>query len=273
MTEIREPAVAGYFYPADAVALGQTIEQMLGATRTTRGDAPKALIVPHAGYVYSGPIAASAYARLRPYRDRYHRVVLLGPCHRVAVHGLALSGADMFRTPLGDVPLDKSVLSNLHLPQLTVFDATHEFEHSLEVHLPFLQSVLGEFTLVPILVGSASHGAVAEVLDALWDGMETLIVISSDLTHYLSYDAARATDNETRRSIEALDAGSIGHDDACGATPIGGLLIAAKRRGLAVETLDLRNSGDTAGDRQRVVGYGAWAFTEPAGEAPVQRSH
>jgi MEMO1 family protein len=263
MTEIREPAVAGQFYTADAVTLGQTVEQMLEAVRATPGDAPKALIVPHAGYVYSGPIAASAYARLVPYRDRYRRVVLLGPCHRVPVRGLALSGADAFRTPLGDVRIDKSAFADLRLPQLTVFDAAHRFEHSLEVHLPFLQSVLGDFTLVPIVVGTASFAAFAEVLDALWDGPETLIVISSDLTHYLSYEAARAGDDETRRSIERLDADRIGHDEACGATPIGGLLVSARRRRLAVETLDLRNSGDTAGDRRRVVGYGAWAFTEP----------
>ena len=257
MTEIREPAVAGTFYPADAAELGRAVERMLGSARASRGGAPKALIVPHAGYVYSGPIAASAYARLRPFRDRYRRVVLLGPCHRVPVRGLALPGADVFRTPLGDVRVDRAATADLHLPQLTVFDATHEFEHSLEVHLPFLQSVLGDFTLVPFVVGSARHEEVAEVLDALWDGPETLIVISSDLTHYLSYDAARETDESTRRSIEALDAGSIGHDEACGATPIGGLLVTAKRRRLNVETLDLRNSGDTAGDRRRVVGYGA----------------
>jgi AmmeMemoRadiSam system protein B len=262
MTEIRQPAVAGYFYPADAVTLGQTVEQMLGAARATGGDPPKALIVPHAGYIYSGPIAATAYARLAPYRDHYRRVVLLGPCHRVPVRGLALSGADAFRTPLGDIRIDKAAVADLHLAQLQVFDATHQYEHSLEVHLPFLQSVLGDFTLVPIVVGTASHEAVAEVLDALWDGPETLIVISSDLTHYLSYDAARAVDDETRQSIERLDAGRIGHDEACGATPIGGLLETARRRGLEVETLDLRNSGDTAGDRRRVVGYGSWAFFE-----------
>lgn len=273
MTEIREPAVAGYFYPADAVELGRAVEQLLGAVSTSGGNAPKALIVPHAGYVYSGPIAASAYARLRPYRDRYRRVVLLGPCHRVPVNGLALSGADAFRTPLGDVRIDRAAIAGLHLPQLSVFDATHQFEHSLEVHLPFLQTVLGEFMLVPVVVGSARHDEVAAVLEALWDGPETLIVISSDLTHYLSYDDARTTDQSTRRSIEAFDAGSIGHDDACGATPIGGLLVAAKRRGLTVETLDLRNSGDTAGDRRRVVGYGAWVFTEPAGSAQVEKRH
>ena len=273
MTEIREPAVAGYFYPADAAALGQTVAEMLGAARAARGNPPKALIVPHAGYVYSGPIAASAYARLAPYRDRYRRVVLLGPCHRVPVRGLALPGADVFRTPLGDVRLDKAAMAGLRLPQVKVFDATHQLEHSLEVHLPFLQSVLGEFALIPMVVGSASHDEVAEVLDALWDGPETLIVISSDLTHYLSYEAARAVDNRTRQSIERLDAGSVGHDEACGATPVGGLLVAARRRGLEVETLDLRNSGDTAGDRRRVVGYGAWVFTEPAADRRVEEQH
>jgi AmmeMemoRadiSam system protein B len=207
-------------------------------------------------------VAATAYARLRPFRDRYRRVVLLGPCHRVPVNGLAASGADYFRTPLGDVPLDKAAVAAVDSPDLQVFDETHRFEHSLEVHLPFLQSVLECFQLVPIVVGHTRPERVARVLDQLWGGPETLIVISSDLSHYHDYEHARAMDDRTCHAIEAMDAEGIDHESACGATPLAGLLIAARRRGLQVTTLDLRNSGDTAGDRDAVVGYGAWLFTE-----------
>ena len=262
MTVIREPAVAGKFYPGDAEELCRAVEQLLDEAKSGEGGAPKALIVPHAGYIYSGPVAAAGYARLRPYRDQYQRVILLGPCHRVPVRGLALSGADFFRTPLGDVPLDKAAIAAIESPRVQVFDESHEFEHSLEVHLPFLQVVLGTFTLLPIVVGNSTHERVADVLDSVWGGPETLIVISSDLSHYLSYDRARATDGETRQAIEDLEVRGIDHDVACGATPIGGLLITARRRGMTVTTLDLRNSGDTAGNRGHVVGYGSWMFLE-----------
>ena len=265
MTIIRQPAVAGQFYPGNASQLSTTIRLYLDEVQTQQGPAPKALIVPHAGYVYSGPVAATAYARLRPYRRQYTRVILLGPCHRVAVRGLALSGADVFRTPLGDVPLDKEAIAKLvkaEFPEVTIFDATHQFEHSLEVHLPFLQSVIESFSLVPLVVGNVTPKVVARVIDALWGGPETLIVISSDLSHYLRYDEARATDNATCEAIENLRYQCIDHTDACGATPIRGLLIATKRRGMKVMTLDLRNSGDTAGDKSRVVGYGSWIFLE-----------
>ncbi|MEQ8194650.1 MAG: AmmeMemoRadiSam system protein B, partial [Rhodospirillales bacterium] len=224
---------------------------------------PKAIIAPHAGYIYSGPIAASVYARLKPLRGRIERVVLLGPCHRVAVRGLALSGADAFATPLGNVPVDKEAVAALAgLPQVSTFDATHAQEHSLEVHLPFLQEILGAFKLVPLVVGDASADQVAEVLERLWGGPETLIVVSSDLSHYLDYDTANRLDRETCAAIESLDFTRIGRDQACGRIPVSGLLALAKRRGLGVDTLDLRNSGDTAGPRDRVVGYGAWMFFE-----------
>lgn len=262
MTLIREPAVAGQFYPGDKTELGRTVQFLLDEVHSGEGEPPKALIAPHAGYIYSGSVAAAAYARLRPYRDRYTRVILLGPCHRVPLRGLALSSADVFRTPLGDIPLDKVAAASIYSPYIQVFDETHEFEHSLEVHLPFLQSVLGAFSLVPIVVGNTRPEHVANVLDQLWNGPETLIVISSDLSHYLSYDRARTIDGETRQAIEELEIRGIDHDSACGATPISGLLIAAKRRGMTVSTLDLRNSGDTAGDRRNVVGYGSWVFTE-----------
>jgi AmmeMemoRadiSam system protein B len=262
MSMIREAAVAGQFYPGNAGELSATIRGFLDEADVQPGPAPKALIVPHAGYVYSGPVAASAYARLRPHRHQYTRVILLGPCHRIAVKGMALSGADVFRTPLGDVPLDKESIAALEMPDVKVFDATHQFEHSLEVHLPFLQSVIESFSLVPLVVGDVTPQSVARVIDALWGGPETLIVISSDLSHYLTYDDARATDKATCRAIENLQAESIHHHDACGATLIGALLIATKRRDMNVITLDLRNSGDTAGDKRHVVGYGAWIFLE-----------
>ena len=260
MTLIRKPAVAGHFYSGNAGELRAVVATLLDAAQARNTPAPKALIVPHAGYIYSGPVAASAYALLQPYRDQYRRVILLGPCHTVPVHGLALSSADAFRTPLGDVPLDKSVIVKLDIPEVQVFDASHKDEHSLEVHLPFLQTVLGNFSVVPIVVGDAAPELVSQVLDALWGGPETLLVVSSDLSHYLNYANACAIDAATCHAIEDLDAGQINHTGACGATPLAGLLIAAERRDMEVTTLDLRNSGDTAGDKDTVVGYGAWMF-------------
>lgn len=262
MTLIRTPAVAGQFYAGNARELEATVTTLLDEAQQRDTAAPKALIVPHAGYIYSGPVAASAYARLRPHRQLFQRVVLLGPCHRMPVQGLALSSADVFRMPMGDVPLDKAAIAGLDIPGLQILDESHADEHSLEVHLPFLQAVLETFLLVPIVVGTASPGLVADVLTALWGGPETLIIVSSDLSHYLPYDSARALDAVTCRAIENLDAAQLDHDMACGAAPIAGLLVAAKRRGMGVTTLDLRNSGDTAGERDFVVGYGAWLFLE-----------
>ena len=268
-TFVREAAVAGQFYPGSAAELDATVRNFLDHAEAGQDPVPKAIIAPHAGYVYSGAVAATAYARLAPAAATIKRVVLLGPCHRVAVRGLALSGAGVFRTPLGDIPVDKDAGARiLDLPEVQVFDPTHELEHSLEVHLPFLQSVLDDFTLVPLVVGEASPGTVADVLEALWGGPETLIVISTDLSHYLDYESAQALDGATCRAIETLDAGAISPDGACGRFPVGGLLEAAKRKGMTVATLDLRNSGDTAGPKDRVVGYGAWVFQEArTGEA------
>jgi AmmeMemoRadiSam system protein B len=228
---------------------------------------PKAIIAPHAGYIYSGPIAASVYALLRPARARIARVVLLGPTHRVAVKGLALPEADGFATPLGTVSVDReAVAAIVKLPQVTISSAAHAFEHSLEVHLPFLQTVLEDFKLVPLAVGYAAPEQVADVLDVLWGGPETLIVVSSDLSHYLNYRDAQATDRRTAAAILGLRT-DITHEQACGATPVTGLNFAAQRRGLAPQLLDLRNSGDTAGDKSRVVGYGAFAFFDSAQHA------
>ena len=266
----RPAAVAGMFYPGSATALARDIRQMLAASAppaTTRGQRVKAIIAPHAGYIYSGPIAASVYAPLAKVGAGIRRVILLGPTHRVAVNGLALPAAGAFATPLGVVAVDQQAVAAIaHLPQVVVSDAAHAAEHSLEVQLPFLQTVLGDFGLLPLAVGRASPEQVAEVLECLWGGDETLFVISSDLSHYLPYDTARATDGDTARHIVALDA-HIDHQQACGATPVNGLLLAARRHGLRARLIDLRNSGDTAGDRSRVVGYGAFCFSEEAASA------
>jgi hypothetical protein len=220
------------------------------------------LIVPHAGYVYSGPIAASAYSLLTPLRGTVERVILLGPSHRVYVQGLAVPSTDAFRTPVGLVKIDRPEVERaLTLPEVVQMDEAHRQEHSLEVQLPFLQRVLGEFSLVPFSVGDATAEAVAKVLDALWGGAETLIVVSSDLSHYYDYETARRLDAETTRAIEGLSPAGLDHESACGRIPVRGLLVCAKRRGLQVHTLDVRSSGDTAGPRTEVVGYGAYAFT------------
>ncbi|HHC71284.1 MAG TPA: AmmeMemoRadiSam system protein B [Thiotrichales bacterium] len=260
MSRIRYPAVAGMFYPADPDELADQIRHFMAAAPKCPV-IPKAIVVPHAGYPYSGAVAASAYACLEQARGQVSRVILLGPAHRVPVRGLAASSATHFQTPLGAVPVDvAAVESLLDLPQVRVMDAAHAEEHSLEVHLPFLQMVLGDFAVVPLVVGEAAPGEVAEVLDRLWGGPETLIVISSDLSHYLPYEAARRIDSRTAEAIEELHPEAIGYDQACGRNPLNGLLLAARRHGLRAQTLDLRNSGDTAGPRNQVVGYGAWIF-------------
>lgn len=272
MSSVRTPAVAGTFYPGEVGDLASTVQRLLAeaALHTEPGPVPKAIIAPHAGYVYSGPVAATAYVRLKPLADRVRRIVLIGPCHRVAIHGLAVPAADAFATPLGQIPVDRVAIAELlSLQQVQVHDAAHLREHALEVHLPFLQEIFPSFALVPIVVGTAAASEVAEVLDRLWGGDETLIVVSSDLSHYLPYERAQAIDARTCRAIETLDAGAIEDDQACGRLPVQGLLEVARRRGFTATTLDLRNSGDTAGDRMRVVGYGAWMFA--AAEAPPTR--
>ncbi len=263
----RPAAVAGMFYPGEPRTLAGDIDAMLAGITvpsepTFAGLPPKALIAPHAGYIYSGPIAASAYALLAPHAATIRRVVLLGPCHRVAVRGLALPHGDAFATPLGTVPLDRdAIAAALRLPQVVRHDAAHAEEHSLEVQLPFLQRVLDDFSLVPFAVGYATPDEVAEVIELLWGGPETLIVVSSDLSHYHPYADARQRDSHTADAILHLRL-LADHDMACGATPINGLLELARDRGLAPRLLDLRNSGDTAGDKSRVVGYASFAFYE-----------
>ncbi len=260
MTTVRHPAVAGQFYPANARALHAMVAGLLNEAESS-GPVPKAIIVPHAGYIYSGPVAASAYARLKPARDIIRRVVLLGPAHHVAFRGLAVSSAYAFATPLGSIPIDYVPINLiLSLPQVHVLDQAHAEEHSLEVHLPFLQEVLRDFMLVPLVVGDATPEEIDEVLEVLWGGPETLIVISSDLSHYHDYETARRLDSATSHAIEALRPQDIHYEDACGRNPVNGLLYAAKKHYLQAETVDLRNSGDTAGPRDQVVGYGAYVF-------------
>ncbi len=270
MMQSRPPAVAGSFYPGVPAALDQMVDSMLSAVEAPPegAPAPKALIVPHAGYVYSGPVAASAYAQVCRLREGIRRVVVLGPAHRVAVRGLAAPEAPAFDTPLGTIPIDHDALATLRdLPQVVVSEQAHALEHSLEVQLPFLQHVLGDFSLVPLVVGRATDAEVAEVIDRLWGGDETLFVISSDLSHYYDYETARRMDAESCRAIEAMDGDALDEESACGRVPVRGMLRAARRRGLEVRTLDLRSSGDTAGPRDQVVGYGAWALTPPSSDA------
>jgi len=260
---VRESAVAGRFYPRDPVELRGQIESFLAAAVTpVPSVAPKAIIAPHAGYIYSGPVAASAYACLSPVRETIKTVVLLGPAHFVPVRGVAAPSADMFMTPLGSVKVDLQALAKLRsLPFVSVSDDAHRPEHCLEVQLPFLQVILGDFQILPLVVGDASVEQIAELLEQVWGGPETLIVISSDLSHYRDPLSASCLDRATAQAIEAAAPEKIGENQACGRIPITGLLIAARRHNLIPRTLDLRNSGDTGGPRDRVVGYGAFAFT------------
>ncbi len=283
MPKTRPAAVAGMFCPGDPARLAATVGGLLQRAAATQmptgfgtGTAPfpKALIVPHAGYVYSGATAASAYALLAPQRQRLRRVVLLGPVHRVPVRGLALPQAEVFETPLGRVRVDADAVAALRqLPQVVSSEAAHAQEHSLEVQLPLLQMALDNFELLPLAVGDASAAEVAEVIDRLWGGPETLILVSSDLSHFLDYDAAQAIDGATVRQMLALK-GGISHGQACGATPVNGLLLAARRRGLSARLLAQCNSGDSAGDRKRVVGYASISFHPalPAAAATVATS-
>lgn len=264
MSAIRRAAVAGTFYPDSRGVLEAQVRDYLEQAPhpTERVARPKALIVPHAGYVYSGPIAAAAYARLAAACEDIQRVVLLGPAHRVVLRGLAVPAADSFATPLGEVEVDRAAVTRaLDLPQVSESDRAHALEHSLEVQLPFLQTLLPRFRLVPFAVGDATPAQVAEVIELLWGGVETLVVVSSDLSHYHTYDQARRLDRSSAQTVLALSP-TLDHDQACGALPINGLLTVVRRRGLQPELLDLRNSGDTAGDRLRVVGYGSFVFSE-----------
>ena len=262
---VRRPAVAGQFYPADPHRLEATIAELLAQAPPHTDAPPKALIAPHAGYVYSGPVAAAAFACLRRSAPVIARVVLVGPAHFVRFEGIAAPTVDAFETPLGSVPLDRDGVAAIgDLPAVTASDAPHAPDHALEVELPFLQTLLNDFALVPLLVGDAAPEQVAGVLRLLWGGAETLIVVSSDLSHYHDYDTARQLDAVTAAAIERGDWAAISPGKACGFLAVAGLLFEANRRGLSARRLCLANSGDTAGSRSSVVGYGAWAFSEPA---------
>lgn len=263
---VRPTAVAGSFYPADPSDLAGMVDWALAAAAPARGRAaPKALIAPHAGYIYSGPIAGSAYALVAPLRGVVERVVLLGPAHRVPVDGMAVPTSAAFATPLGPITVDEELRRiALTMPGVHADDRPHAPEHSLEVHLPFLLRVLGpDISVLPVVVGQALTQEVADLLEALWGGPETLVVVSSDLSHYHDHATATTLDRHTAEAILQRRGHDITGHDACGAHPVKGLLEVAERRGLRIDLLDLRTSGDTAGDRSRVVGYGAFAFTEP----------
>jgi MEMO1 family protein len=260
--KVRDAAVAGQFYPAEPRRLAAEVAGLLAQVPASAGAAPKALIAPHAGYVYSGAVAAAAFAELRARGEGVARVVVIGPTHYVPLRGIALSSAEAFATPLGCVPVDRDAVSAItDLACVSAIDAAHAPEHAIEVELPFLQNVLPRFSLVPLLVGTATPQEVAQALARLWGGPETLIVVSSDLSHYHDYETARRLDAATAQRIERGDWAGLGSGDACGRLAIAGLLIAGARQGLAARRLALCNSGDSAGPRHEVVGYGAWAFS------------
>jgi AmmeMemoRadiSam system protein B/AmmeMemoRadiSam system protein A len=270
MTFVRPPVVAGSFYPAEPDLLARQLTKFLSEADNAGAAAhavPKAIIGPHAGYAYSGAVAARGYARLAAARGRISRVVLIGPSHFVSFKGLAVDTAQAWATPHGTVALDTEAIATLRrLPSVGTLDAAYAREHALEVHVPFLQHVLGDFRLVPIVTGDTPPETVAAALEAVWGGPETLIVVSTDLSHYLDYAACQAIDARTAAAIERFDVDAITSDGACGRIAVRGLLFAARGRGLSIERLDLRNSGDTVGARDRVVGYGTWALYSPAAQ-------
>lgn len=260
MTNIRKPNVAGQFYPEATKSLSAIINKFLSEGHLEINTQPKAIIAPHAGYIYSGPIAATVYATLSKFRSTIKNIVLLGPAHRMYFSGIAATEVDFFETPLGLVQVSHDTDKILSLPVVHINEAAYNMEHSLEVQLPFLQAVLEKFTVIPLIVGDVHFNAVAQVLEKLWGGDETLIVVSSDLSHYLNYDAAQKLDKLTSNAIVNLEPENIKNDQACGRVAIQGLLKVAGQRHLTANVLDLRNSGDTAGSKDSVVGYGAYCF-------------
>lgn len=259
---VRPPAVAGLFYSGDPAQLRDSVSEYLAQAPTITAPSPKALIVPHAGYIYSGATAAAAYARIAHRRRQIRRIVLIGPSHRVYLRGMAVPAAEAFETPLGIVPLDRELKARALTQEPVVeSDAPHASEHSLEVQLPFLQTLLDGFTLLPVALGSASPQHVASLLAEVWGNEETLVLVSSDLSHYLPYDEAQAADAATIDVIQRNEPALSG-EQACGYVGINGLTYLARQRGARIEEITHCNSGDTAGDRRRVVGYGAFALHE-----------
>lgn len=261
VTMVRPPAVAGSFYPSSRADLSATVDRLLESAHPgAELEAPKAIVVPHAGYVYSGAVAASAFKLFEPISQRIKRIILVGPAHRVYLDGVASPGVSALATPMGQVLVDTDVLARV--PEVAADPRAHAREHSLEVEVPFLQRVAPHAKIVPLVVGHAPPEVVGHILEQLWDGAETRIVISSDLSHYLPYDEGRRTDARTARRVCSLD--TVGPEEACGAGGINGLLWIARKKQLRCAIVDLRSSGDTAGPRDEVVGYGAFAFYEDA---------
>jgi MEMO1 family protein len=258
---LRPAAVAGLFYPGNPEALREAVAGHLAAARAVAPGAVRAVIAPHAGYHYSGPVAGSAFAAVQGAASHIRRIVIIGPSHFVAFHGIACPDADAFATPLGQVALDRRALASVaDQPGVVTAATPHAREHALEVELPFLQVLCPGVPIVPLVTGDAAPESVADVQRSLWQDEATLLVASSDLSHYHPYHTAQSLDEATAQAIEAFAWRSLGPEQACGWQAVAGLLILAAERGLAVTRLDLRNSGDTAGDRASVVGYGAWAF-------------
>lgn len=264
-SKIRPTAVAGMFYPADPVELRDTVSRYLNTAREAPIDTtktPKAIVAPHAGYIYSGPVAAYAYHYVESIKDKIANVVLIGPSHRVPLLGLATSSADYFATPLGNIPVNRDLTEDINeLPFVSELDQAHSMEHSLEVHLPFLQLTLNQFSLVPIVAGDASPEDVSQLISVACGSDDTLLVISSDLSHYHDYQTAKRLDQDTCDAIEALDIRSVDSQHACGYIPVRGLLAYARQHKLTATTVDCRNSGDTAGPKDQVVGYGSYVFS------------
>ncbi len=259
MLNVREPAVAGSFYSASPAMLEDNISLLLREAQSF-GPRPFALVLPHAGYIYSGAVAAKGYSLLKNYVDDIKQVVLLGPSHRVPLRGMAIPCANYFSTPLGQIAINQQLVDKIkHLSQVSISDLPHAAEHSLEVHLPFLQMVLKDFSLLPILVGSCQADQVAEVIQTLAQEAKTLFIVSTDLSHFHTYDEAQKIDRQTTQAIESLYY-QLDNQQACGCKPLNGLLLYGKRNGLSIETLSVKNSGDTAGGHERVVGYGAYSM-------------
>lgn len=263
--KIRPPAVAGIFYPASGTELKTNVQSFLASVPERANTVnPKVLIVPHAGYIYSGPVAASAYKLILQRNELVKRVVILGPSHRVFLQGAALPSASIFATPLGEISVDKYAAKELlKLPFVCISEEAHAMEHALEVQLPFLQICIGnDFEILPLVVGECTAQEASLLLEKIWGDTSTLIIISSDLSHYENQKSARVHDAHTCSIIENKNAAALGQDDACGFFPLRGLLDLARIKNMKIETLDLRNSGDTSGPRNQVVGYGAWAVYE-----------
>lgn len=263
-SKIRPTAVADMFYPGDPDYLRETVSQFLADAReaTARHPlTPRAIIAPHAGYIYSGPVAAYAYSYLENIKDRISTVVLIGPSHRVPLIGFATSSANYFATPLGNIPINRTLVERINeLPFVHELDQAHSMEHSLEVHLPFLQMTLDDFDLVPVVAGDASPEQANELISRSCERDDTLLVVSSDLSHYHDYQTAKRMDRDTCDAIESLDVKGLDSQHACGYIPVRGLLAYAKQHHLQAKTVDCRNSGDTAGPRDQVVGYGSYVF-------------